>query len=74
LAWHGVSFYAEALAGKLPDLRAVIERTRTYRRKTGKAQRAQMAMWADFFGIPARPLSDAAKQALVRLKERHGGK
>lgn len=68
-AWQTASFVGSALVGKLPDFKSVMARLQW---SDGVPVSVKGALLADEFGIPIRPISEEAKAALMRLRERRG--
>jgi hypothetical protein len=67
LAWQTAAFVAAAYVGKLPPLERVLQRMEMARLTAApKHTGAVVAAWSEFMGIKARPLSEAAKQALAK--------
>jgi hypothetical protein len=72
-AWEIANLTAAARVGKLPPIDELISRRRQAKtRLSPAAQRSQLAMVSEHIGVAIRPLSDAAKHALARLKEMRG--
>lgn len=71
LAWHAASFGIAAYVGKLPELSTVIGWVTAPKseRLTPAAQKAQVALLSEKLGIPIMPISEEAKQALLRMRE-----
>lgn len=67
IAWQTAAFVPGALMGKLQPFSSVLAQLRWNDDAPVKEKAAAIAAT---FGIPIRPISDAAKQALVRLRER----
>lgn len=52
-AYHGVAFYTQAIAGKLPDLKTLLAKNRGARRKqTPAEQREVLRQLSAQYGIP----------------------
>lgn len=70
-AWHVATFGVAAYVGKLPDLRTILGRVKEppAGRLTPAAQRTQVALLSEYMGVSMRPISEEAKQALLRMRE-----
>lgn len=70
-AWQTAALVIQAYVGKLPPLQELIDRVTapTVDRLTLAQRRTQMAMLSEFTGIQMQPMSEAAKRALMRLRE-----
>lgn len=70
-AWYVAMFGINAYVGQLPDLATLIGRLKTPQpeRLSPAAQHTQVALLSEYTGIPMQPLSEAAKQALLRMRE-----
>ncbi len=71
LAWHVATFGIAAYVGKLPELSTLVNRLRAPApgRLTPEAQRTQVALLSEYMGVSMRPISEEAKQALLRMRE-----
>jgi hypothetical protein len=68
LAWNTAALSRQDKLPSLESLLAQRPQSRT-ERKTAAAQRTELALLSERLGIPMQPLSDEAKQALMRLRE-----
>lgn len=66
LAWQTAAFVGSAFVGKLPDWNEVQNRLRP---RSAESLRLEAQLIAERIGVPVRPISEAAKRALMRLKE-----
>lgn len=70
LAWHVANYGMAGFNGSLPNLKDVIRRFGiSADRLTPAAQRTQVALLSEYMGVEMQPLSDAARQALLRLNK-----
>lgn len=68
LAWHMANFGIAAYVGTLPDLDALLRRVNAGPRKSSELN-LEAALIGEQLGVPMRPISEAAKRALLKLSK-----
>lgn len=66
LAWHVANYGNAAFGGTLPDLAVVLKRFGSQTRDP-RELRLEGQLLAERMGVPVRPISEAAKRALLNL-------
>lgn len=70
-AWYVANFGVAAYVGKLPDLKQVLLKLGISAKPSRKHVGQRAKLLAEEIGVPLKPISEAAKKALLKLHKRN---